>query len=480
MSQVIDMKTRQPMNQAIPERLKSYRKRAANIRQAIEDGQRPSAADQISVARNFHKILSELAEQDPSMRRQVVKAAGFANGADTDSTKRLDPYVLPPDYPKSRLNRLAKKATKYVDFARALEMVSNGARTEDEYLCGLFQGTSYGMGSSTNPDWSEEAWSSLANRLKSVVTAISRREGVEDYWRSVGALNGNFCVIDDKITLGRGNIDIYGMFNGTTDTITVLDEVPPIPSIIIGQTLLHPIIIGDGWIEGIGNVNLEYKVYLEVRLAMIPTSPAGGDIAPFLEFRTRTDAKHETLGWIDFEHKYWDVDVIERPARIEGKVRNVHTFIFDQYPDFEIEDYRPGCEHHYWAFKEVNAKTLEAVFQQKGNQLSGAPGCFEMEACKMFYPGKFETDKDFNEGEFLSRFRANTAAHFLDMHLSSGLLEHELTLTLRSRKTLIEDYRCKLLDQIETNEAKALARWNGARSTSDNSNTGPSTGKETL
>lgn len=442
--------------EAKPDRMRLIRQRASKVRAAINSGERGNFGDRNRIARNLYDAIKALTEHDRMMPHRVLELSGFPKGNETDSTKRLDTYWLPPDYSDRHADRIAKTPKKYIAFSKALAKLDPEGRTEDEALCSLFRGTDFGSGQTVEEDWDHAAWSSLANRIEAMVSAVDRNGGCAEHWQQVGKLNGQYngnWQQKGSIEISGQPLDVYSWYRGIDSDITVLDEIPPLPSTKIGETLLTPAFYADGHIEGVGNAKLEVRVYLEVRLAMIPSLGLGGQIAPFLQMRTRTDARHEELGWLDFDHKYPDIDYFSSVAFIDGARREVNFLTLDPYASLNIEDYRDGFEHYYWAHRPVSPALLKELFGGDEHYADLTPGNFVMEGRKI-WSDAFSVSSDFS-----SRFRTLSPAGILDAHLASGVLEKELLADLERCKSIVDEYRNRLLCKIETEEAEQLHRW---------------------
>ena len=445
MNDVIDIRTGASIASRSTKREENFGLKAARIREAVGAGKRLSEPDQEKVARNFHEILEDLATSDSSIRRRIVEATGFGAQNGTDSTKRLDPYVLPPTGSEARRARLAKKPGKYLIFATALAEEAPNGKSEDEYLCGLFQGASFATEIKTQSDWDEEAWASLDRLIRAMVSAVSRRENLSSYWAMMKSLNASYWYEErGELRYSHNCIDPDDISSGITDDVFYPDDKPPVPSVLIAQRPLLPPRVDMGWIEGLGDCELVHKLFLEVRLAVVPRAGTGRP-APFFEFRTRLDVIHDDLGELLLDNRYFWFAI--KNALVGGERRAVKIDFDVSYDELSGEDYRLGCEQSYWGYKEVTPAMLKELF-------GSVRSVFETIAQKQPY----RIDQA-GGGYPPSRFAGFSTPWWLSAHVTSGLLEKELTEAVRSCKQLVDDYRADLQRKIELFEGEALKRW---------------------
>ena len=179
MENVVDFRTREPRSAGASVPFAATAKRAAALKAARDARKTFHVADQERAALNLYLLLEKVQRSRGISKRVIADAAGLGGKRHTDSTKRLDPYTLPPNASTSRRSRLAKMPTKYFRFADAIAKLLKEAPAA--YLCQIFEGCSFGTDTEFATDCEAHRWSRLASLLRQMAAAVIRRENVVQY-----------------------------------------------------------------------------------------------------------------------------------------------------------------------------------------------------------------------------------------------------------------------------------------------------------
>lgn len=440
MDNVFDLKsgTRRPA--AGSELLAAKVKRSKALKASRDRRAVFSVDDQKRAATNLHRLLEQMGKNRGLSKRQIAEVAGLGGAGAIDSTKRFDPYTLPVGASKSRIGRLAKKPGKYFEIADAIAcLVSEPAAG---YLCQVFEGCSFGTGDEFEPDWEDEGWVRLAELLHRMSMAVIRDDRIEKYWLDVVKLNGSYDSRNGRLVQSNFGLDAHGCETGLAGYSAYPDELPPIPSVLIGQRLMMEprddvLVLKDG-----SQIEAKFRLYLEARLAIAPVSRDGAP-GPMIEFRSRLDAHSDTEGEIHFDNHHSDgtggSDAISS-ATISGDLAEIDKFPFLDPPGAER---RHGCPHVYFAWEEVSPALLRALF-------GDVEAPFEM---------IFRTTDPSPHDLPPSRFAEGSAGFYLNAHLLTGTLEKELASACRDCADKVGAFRRELGERIDEVEAKAEMRW---------------------
>mgnify|MGYP001111361683 CR=1 FL=1 len=440
MNNVFELKTGQHRPSS-PEAFAAKIKRAKALRVSFDQRAVFSIEDQERAAANLHRLLEQLNEDRGLPKRQIAQEAGLGGSGDVDSTKRLDPYTLPEGASESRVGRLAKKPRKYFEIAEAIARILE--EPIEGYVCQVFEGCSFGTGQEFEPDWEDEGWGRLAELLRRMSAAVIRDEDVPKYWFDVIKLNGRYDSKTGQLHQSNSALDSLGCEIGLASCSVFPDELPPIPSVLIGQRLMmepheDTLVLKDG-----RQIEAEFSLYLEARLALAPVNQDGLP-GPMIEFRSRLDAFSETEGRIDFDNMHSDgsggSDTI-RSALINGAEVEIAEFPLLDVPEAECRE--DGFEHVYFAWEEVSPALLRSLF------------------------GEIERPFDimFRErGIYVqelppSRFPQGSAGFYLNAYLLTGELEKDLAAACRKCTDKVALFRHSLGQRIDEVEAEAEMRW---------------------
>lgn len=440
MDNVFDLKTGTRRSAGSSELLAAKVKRSKVLKAARDRRAVFSVDDQKRAATNLHRLLEQMRKNRGLSKRRIAEEAGLGGAGAIDSTKRFDPYTLPAGASKSRIDRLAKKPDKYFEIADAIERLVQEPAAG--YLCQVFEGCSFGTADEFEPDWENEGWERLAELLRRMSMAVIRDDGIEKYWLDVVKLNGSYNSRTGRLVQSNFALDAVGCELGLTGYSAYPDELPPIPSVLIGQRLMMEprddvLVLKDG-----SQIEAKFRLYLEARLAIAPVSRDGAP-GPMIEFRSRLDAHSDTEGEIHFDNHHSDgtggPDAISS-ATISGCQVEIDEFPFLDPPEAE---WRHGCEHDHFAWEEVSPALLRALFGDIGAH-------FEM---------IFQTTGPSPHDLPPSRFAEGSAGFYLNAHLLTGTLEKELASACRDCVGKVGAFRLELGERIDEVEAKADMRW---------------------
>lgn len=441
MSNVFELKTGQRRPTSSHEAFAAKIKRAKALRASFDQRAVFSIEDQTRAAANLHRLLEYLNKDRGLPKRQIAQESGLGGSGDVDSTKRLDPYTLPEGASQSRVGRLAKKPGKYFEIAEAIARILK--EPTEVYVCQIFEGCSFGTGRAFEPDWEDEGWGRLADLLRRMSAAVIRDEDVSKYWLDVVKLNGCYDSRTGHLHQSNTALDCVGCETGLAGWSAYPDELPPIPSVLIGQRLMmepheDTLVLKDG-----RQIEAEFRIYLEARLALAPVNQDGLP-GPMIEFRSRLDAFSETEGRIDFDNMHSDgsggSDAI-RSALINGAEVEIAEFPLLDAPEAEWRE--DGYEHVYFAWEEVSPAILRSLF----GEIERPFGIIFRER------GTFVQELP------PSRFPEGSAGFYLNAYLLTGELEKDLAAACRDCADKVALFREALDQRIVTAEAEAEMRW---------------------
>jgi hypothetical protein len=198
-----------------------------------------SSSERRRVANNLWRILNELENRTPPIKRlEVCRRAGkiFHEG---DSTKRLYNFAIKPALPeKEQLNRakgITKKIRRYVELAEVAAELSG--KDKDHYIPALVEGTRYSLLPSEgkwDPDEvSTRAWNDIVSMLTLASESISTTYKLQDLLRQITEAG---IGVGGRGSWRGGNIERYqiGQVMPRPALVSQLDLVP-CPSIYLGN-----------------------------------------------------------------------------------------------------------------------------------------------------------------------------------------------------------------------------------------------------
>ncbi len=222
-------------------------RRITAIKKLIVERPLASIQDTKRLAMNLDEILTNVEKNHGAPKRIIAQRAVFRSGKtwkleDTDSTKRLWPYTLPPklanegaDHP--RMKALAKTIDKYQSLAA--QAATEIGKPEDHFLLALVRGTRYDN-PTVSPD--ENHLYELAEKLERMTAWIVRNAKLDDYFRDIYALPMAYDVRRDQFFPQSGSgMDLFDDFGGAN---VCSDEVPPMPSVPLYRKERHPPVPG--------------------------------------------------------------------------------------------------------------------------------------------------------------------------------------------------------------------------------------------
>lgn len=428
--------------------------RAEAIRAAIERKERFPTGDQLRAARNLHRVLGRAKASQGFNIHNVLGAdgVGLAGNGGTDSTKRLDTYILPDEADEPRKARIAKRPAKYLALADAIadELDEPAAVLVSQ----VFEGCSFGTKELPEGDWDSENWARFAENLELMSAAVIADHDVETYWRKVFSTNGRYDVRTETFRPSSNALGFIQFGWGLAGEWMVLDETSPTPSIPLGRRLQHDPIPGRVWLEENKATEVAFLLWLDVRLALGPVNDHRS-IGPLFEFRTVLEAVMEDDRIMRFENPFTDdSELIERAFVDDDEFSVIGHEFSDAFrtegPDFGPKikpEFRSGAEHWYFGWRELSPALLRALFDpvaadQKAN----------------FVPTNRHQSllpKDLPP----NRFSRASAAGVTNIDLLTGALEAELGAECDRLAASLDAYRAEQDRAIRDTEAEAMARW---------------------
>ncbi len=396
-----------------------------------------SREDQKRAAGNLHRLL-ELVEKRGVSKRSVASKAGFEGQGKIDSSKRLDPYTLPDDAGPRRVERLAKKPSKYFKFARAVAQLEKRPDDEEFYLSEIFQGCSFGTGLPIE-DLEEFRWAKLRDLISKMAVSVIRDSQLVKYYTKAYQTTGRYDARSGRILNSSDPLDVIGISaGGLAGCIEHPDDLPPIPSVLLGTRQMTGPQVAKLTLSNGRQIEATFTLLLEARLALAPAYLDGAP-GPMIEFRSRIDARSQTLGEIVFDNRNSD------GSQENNKMSR--ALIENQWWDLaggpalahvEAEE-RDESGHESFAWKEISPAFLRSIFGE------GAP--------------PFEMTYRHSDDSSPSRFQSGEPGFFLNAHLISGPLKAELSEACRSCNKMLDTYRDELEIRISDAETAAQHRW---------------------
>ena len=447
MGEVIDMKTGKPRPQGGGGSI--LRKRALEAARDRHD--RFDHADATRAAQNLHVLLEEIEREHDVPKVDIAREAGLGGNGETDSTKRLDTYTLPPDAPQARKDRLAKKPNKYFDLAEAIRKKTG--ESDVPWLCRIFEGCSFGQKQARRPDesWAEERWPRLATMLRDMAEAVARQERVAAYL-------GLACQVKGRHEIGAGRIvpDVWQLDSdgGTNDALDGYAchpaDLGPIPSVLLGERWQGParegvIVLADG-----RRIEAEFRLALEVRLALA-RAHHGSPVSAMLEFRSRIDVQGAVHGKIGLDEPWTtgmdEGQTVER-VNLAGEWCAVAAF---QEFDWGEPEHREETAHCNFMWREVTPVLLRDLFgPHVGHDDGWNDVSFRMVNAR---------EDQLPSRAAVNPFDGGTGAFWLWERLVMGGLEEDLVRECRRCRSMLDDH-IALLDQLAAEaESEAQSRW---------------------
>jgi hypothetical protein len=410
--------------------------RADNLRNALTARAQFDSADKLRVAQQIDRVLTERKVSCGLSPTEVARKAGLGGNNDYDSSKRLYNYRLPSNATEKRKDQIAKKPDRFFDLARAIAHLTD--ESEEVLLSYLFEGCSFGATAQKLPDWDTERWQILARLIEEMAQAVVRETALEAYWQDVSRMEVEFDVRNELFEAAWGPCDTYPLSYGLLSGSVCSDETPPIPSVAIARKPMAPSQNGIIILDGGEEMELEFSLHLEMRLALGPTTSIS-QIGPLIEFRSVLEAQDQQVHTVTFDNPFTDGSDTVREMRCDEKIYGVVQMPELSFPDAERRDFP---EHSYFAWTDVSPALLRDVLSDSNHTVSAA----RMEAilAKERPPVRFER---------------GSAAAKLHGELLDGTLEKLLTDACCTLKEGFETYQLKLRARILEAEAEARARW---------------------
>lgn len=413
-------------------------RRAAALRAAMS---RPNldAADQQRAASNLGRLLDQLKQEKGLTRSQVAQKAGLGGNNLTDSTKRLDTYTCPDGASLKRRNRLAKKAPRYFDLAKAI--ADSLGESEEPYLCRIFEGCSFGTDAEELPDWDSERWVILSRMITQMAQAVIHGTGLQQFWQQVSMMQLTYNAWTEQIGRGELTYDHFAVETGLVNNGIIFWDSPPVPSLPIARRLMVPpqsgaLVLADGQ-----ELEATFRWQLEIRIALGPTT-AGDEIGPMLEIRTFLEVLDSNQQPFSFSHPYLSGFSVVPDLMDGGQARPILEMRGLEEPE---PDPRVGAENHYIGFEEVSPAILRELLMHDEYPVE---------------PLRFNVHTSMNQtNRPQTRFEWGSPASELYRELLDQSFEKDLSAVCLKLRDQLEAYRQEIRERCLVAEAEALNRW---------------------
>lgn len=409
-------------------------RRAEALRLARDKTPSLSASDRESAAGNLHRLLEELRSQSGLSPARIAREAGLGGNGHTDSSKRLHTYTLPPEASEARRDRLSVKATRYFDIASAVARLSG--LMEEQLLCRIFEGCSFGVAAATIPDWEQERWSVLTRMLTEMSRAIIHDTDLQGFWRQLGMMQFPYDFETQTFGMGRYSFDHYAVRTGLSDSCICREDAPPIPSVPLARRLMAepcPVVLhlADG-----RRLPAAFYFHLVIGLALGPIH-GPDDIGPLLQLRSEVEIMTGDGRSIPqdppFQSRFSPL------PRLMIEDTWVQVVDIDGFQEPEPEG-RDGGEHHYLGHFEISPALLRKYLAEDDFSLLPER------------PIPMDT-------RFPLRFGHGSMGAWLQHDLLDGSLERDLAEVCRSLHEALKLYQDHSRIASLQAEAQAFNRW---------------------
>lgn len=420
--------------------------RAEKLRSALLLKATFSPADQQRAASNTHELLEGLQEHGRLRKVDVAQLAKLG-GKDTDSTKQLYTYTLPPGSNDRRRNKLAKKPGKYFDIATAI--AERLQEDPSEFLCRIFEGCSYGTGTEFSEDEDEQGWIALAQQISLMGRSIIADRRLGPFWREVQKTSGIYDVRKDEFRAAGQPLWIQLQTDGLAAGSICSDEIPPVPSVRLAMKRLGNGLEGLLYLKEGPPIDMTYQHWVDIRLALGPATRFDR-IDSLLEFRTVFEGVDRQGNIVTFDNPFTDGSDVITKATLNGQVHQVENVNLDW--DALPENPYVEFEHYYFTWQEISPGMLRQLFDSKDPALR-----VTSRDAGMFWKDRPQ-----------SRFPAFSNAAILQRDLLSGALEQDLTEEAERLVSLFGLHRDLMREKARQAEAVATARWIAKMKGADN------------
>lgn len=156
---------------------------------------------------------------------------------------------------------MAKKPIKYFRIAQAIAQLSG--RTEHEVLCQIFEGCSYGSGSSfgAGENWNAIRWGKLTTLIQLMSGSVMARAKTDSYWQTALMVTGAHDPASGELQHSTEPLDSLGVSFGLIGTVAHPADIPPVPSALLAEVELSetPIEYHD-----LSGVSQELSIFLQI------------------------------------------------------------------------------------------------------------------------------------------------------------------------------------------------------------------------
>lgn len=397
------------------------------------------AADQQRAASNLDRLLDQLKQEKGLTRSLVAQKAGLGGNNLTDSTKRLDTYTCPDGASPKRKGRLAKKASRYFDLAKAI--ADSLGESVEPYLCRIFEGCSFGADAEELPDWDSERWATLSRMISQMAQAVIHDTGLREFWQQVSMMQLTYDAWTEQIGRGHLTYDHFAVETGLLNNWIDFRDSPPIPSLPIARRLMVAPQSGALVLEDGQELAVTFKWHLEIRIALGPTT-GGDEIGPMLETRTFFEVLDNDQQPLNFSHPYLSrfstiPDLID-----EDQPRPILEMLGLEEPEPER---RMGTENHYLGFEEVSPAILRELLMHDEYPVESL---------------RFNLHTSMNQtNRPQTRFEWGSPAADLYRELLDQSFEKDLSTVCLKLRDQLEACRQEIRERCLVAEAEALNRW---------------------
>ncbi|WGT50443.1 hypothetical protein [Thioclava nitratireducens] len=409
-------------------------RRAGALRLALSSSKVLNATDRERAAGNLDRLLDELRDSHGLARADIARAAGLGGNGDTDSSKRLDTYTLPPDASEARKNRLAVKAARHFDLANAMARLST--LPEEVLLCRIFEGCSFGVATEEFPDWEQERWSVLARMLTEMARAVIHDTDQKGYWSTVGMMQFPYDFETGAFGEGPYSFDQHSIETGLVNNVVCRDDAPPIPSVPLASRLMAeptPVVLK---LDGGHSQPASLRFCLTFHLALGPVHGLT-EIGSMLELRSEIGLMMPDGSVCETSYPIQSTFSLPPKVMLDGEW--VQIVAIDGYTEPEPEG-RDGAEHHYLGYYEIS------------------PALLRMYLTHDVFPTEYLRIVPV-DARFPLRFEWGSVGAGLQHDLLDGSLERDLAEVCRSMQADLNLFHAKCRSASLAAEAEAFNRW---------------------
>ena len=415
-------------------------RRAQALRLALGSCRVLSALDRERAAGNMDRLLDELHDNHGVARADIARAAGLGGNGDTDSSKRLDTYTLPPHASEARKDRLAVKAVRYFDLASAMARLST--LSEEVLLCRIFEGCSFGVETEELPDWEHERWSVLARMLTEMSRAVVHDTDQRGYWSTVRMMQFRYDFETGQFGEGLVNYDHVSVGIGLSNSFVCRDDAPPVPSTpLAGRLMAAPcpavLMLEDG-----RKLPVTLRFALIIHLALGPVH-GFAEIGPMLELRSEIEIALADGSVCETSRPFPSLYSLPPKVMLDGAWVQI---VYVEGCEEPVPEGREASEHYYLGYYEISPALLRKYLTHD---------VFPIAPLRPVA----------NDDRLPLRFEWGSVAATLQHDLLDGSLERDLTEVCARLDVALKQFQAKCRSDSLAAEAEAFNRWRRPKQT---------------